>query len=297
MLARKLKQKLLPKSAPPPATPMQPWKERLVDAADQAMQRWFHLPQGWYMQRDIVKNNYALGIKNFRAGRYQDAALRLKITTWLDPKHADAWYTLGRALLAFGKRAQGLKALEKAAALSHEDAVTLTAVFTAEKSTISIHAAKAAAALSALHQDSFPAFWKEKDIAEMLAIAGTEASIAGTPQLAMGMIMGRALGDQYEILTMAVSPEWRRRGIGRLLLGHAKTEAKKSGAKTMFLEVAEDNIAAARLYGQEGFTEISRRKDYYKNADGLPTPKRSRSGFAQAGGFTDAIVMRLEFAA
>lgn len=275
MLARKQKQN--PK--PTPAAPARPWKERLRESADQAMQRLFHLPEGWHLERDIVKNNYTLGIKYFRSGDMQDAVFRLKLVTWFNPAHADAWYYLGRAALAAGKRAAGLKALEKATALFHKDAPGLLAAVREEKITAAAHETDAPAVLAALHRDAFPKSWPEKEIADMLAVKGTQGWIAGIPALPMGMIMGRALGEQYEILTMAVSPEWRRRGVGKLLLGQATAAAKKSGARAMFLEVAEDNLAARRLYQAQGFAIQSRREGYYKQENGA---------------LTDALVMKLE---
>jgi ribosomal-protein-alanine N-acetyltransferase len=47
----------------------------------------------------------------------------------------------------------------------------------------------------------------------------------------------------------------------------------------MFLEVAEDNLAARALYDGAGFAVAGRRRDYYGHADG------SRS---------DALVLRLD---
>lgn len=277
MLARKQKQN--PK--PLPAPPARPWKERLRESADQAMRRLFHLPENWHLERDIVKNNYELGVRYYRSGHGRDALLRLRMATWLNPKHADAWYYLGRAALAAGKRAPGLKALEKAAALSHQEAAALLAAAKTEKITASVRECAEVRVLATLHRDAFPKSWSEKDITDMLAVKGTQGWIAGIPALPMGMLLGRALGEQCEILTMATSPEWQRRGVAKLLLGQAKAAARASGAKAIFLEVAEDNFAARGLYQAEGFAIESRRKDYYKNADGT---------------FTDALVMKLELA-
>lgn len=277
MLARKQKQNPPPESAPPRQT----WKEQMYDAADRAMRRLFHLPEGWHLERNIVKNNFELGVKYYRSDHEQDAVLRLKLATWIDPKHAEAWYWLGRAALANGKRALGMKALEKAAALNHPHAAGLLAAAKAEKVTAAVKESGDAALLSKLHQDAFLGHWSEKEIADMLAIGGTQGWVAGLPALPMGMLLGRALGEQYEILTMAVSPEWRRHGAAKLLLGQAKAAAKKSGARTMFLEVAENNFAARGLYQAEGFTIQSRREGYYKQPNGT---------------FTDALVMKLELA-
>ena len=82
-----------------------------------------------------------------------------------------------------------------------------------------------------------------------------------------GMILARTIVDEAEILTLAVLPEARHQGLGRDLLRAAMRKAAKTDARAMFLEVAEDNIAARRLYASQGFTEVGRRKRYYANGD------------------------------
>jgi ribosomal-protein-alanine N-acetyltransferase len=44
-------------------------------------------------------------------------------------------------------------------------------------------------------------------------------------------------------------------------------DARSRSVKTMHLEVRAGNEAAT-LYGQAGFTQVNRRKDYYHGADG-----------------------------
>ena len=43
--------------------------------------------------------------------------------------------------------------------------------------------------------------------------------------------------------------------------------AKLRGARTLFLEVRDGNLAAS-LYARAGFIEVGRRKDYYTGIDG-----------------------------
>lgn len=78
------------------------------------MQKLFGLNRNWYKSRDIAKNNYELGKKHFHAGNVSDAVMRLKMTVWMEPEHADAWYYLGRSLLAEGKKAEAANAIKKA---------------------------------------------------------------------------------------------------------------------------------------------------------------------------------------
>jgi ribosomal-protein-alanine N-acetyltransferase len=78
-----------------------------------------------------------------------------------------------------------------------------------------------------------------------------------------GMILARVAADEAEILTLAVSPEHRRHGIGAALLGTAMRRAAVLGAVSMFLEVAVTNDAARALYAAHGFTEAGLRRHYY----------------------------------
>jgi ribosomal-protein-alanine N-acetyltransferase len=78
-----------------------------------------------------------------------------------------------------------------------------------------------------------------------------------------GMILGRVAADEAEILTLAVSPGQRRRGIGSALLNAAMARAGNLGAVFMFLEVAVTNDAAHALYAAHGFTEAGLRRHYY----------------------------------
>lgn len=83
-----------------------------------------------------------------------------------------------------------------------------------------------------------------------------------------GFIILSSAADQAEILTIAVDPAARRRGMARALLDIAETELVDNGVDTLFLEVAEDNVAAIPFYQHAGFEPIGRRPAYYKREMG-----------------------------
>lgn len=73
--------------------------------------------------------------------------------------------------------------------------------------------------------------------------------------------------DESELADIAVSPAYRGKGCGRLLLKEAVKSAAE--AEVMFLEVATENTAAVFLYESFGFEKVGKIKDYYgsgKNA-------------------------------
>lgn len=58
---------------------------------------------------------------------------------------------------------------------------------------------------------------------------------------------------------------------GTQLLAAAMARAVAEQARWFFLEVAEDNEAALRLYGAHGLEKVGYRLNYYENADGSKT--------------------------
>jgi len=133
-------------------------------------------------------------------------------------------------------------------------------------------------ALAALHAAAFEAPWSAAAIAQVLSGPGAFGLLAsdGAP---LGMILARAIAGEAEILTIAVAPAARRRGLGRILVDAARALAVQAGAETLFLEVAVDNAAAIALYTAAGFVSAGRRPGYYDRGD---------------AGRIDALILRLD---
>ncbi|MEO1469220.1 MAG: GNAT family N-acetyltransferase [Pseudomonadota bacterium] len=107
--------------------------------------------------------------------------------------------------------------------------------------------------------------WCEDDL-RALATRGLAVADDG---LAEGLILLGLAADEAEILDLGVVPAARRRGLARALLDMALAEAARRGARTAFLEVAEDNAPARALYARAGFAEVGRRPAYYGRTDAL----------------------------
>lgn len=118
------------------------------------------------------------------------------------------------------------------------------------------------AALAALHAAAFDDAWDAPAIAALLLTPGTFVFWD-----AQGFIMTRAAGDEAEILTLAVTPAARGRGLGRALVTAAAAHAAGLGAVALFLEVAEGNVPALALYAGLGFLQVGRRTGYYAGRD------------------------------
>ena len=84
---------------------------------------------------------------------------------------------------------------------------------------------------------------------------------------AAGFFMVRGILDEAELLLIAVRPDMRNQGVGRKLLDLFADDAKTFGHSRLLLEMREGNPAEF-LYRSFGFTEIGRRKEYYKSING-----------------------------
>ena len=71
--------------------------------------------------------------------------------------------------------------------------------------------------------------------------------------------------DEGQIINIAVSPDYRRKGIGRALMEAFLQKAYVLGIKTLTLEVRASNQAAKALYEAFGFVQNGLRKKYYSD--------------------------------
>jgi ribosomal-protein-alanine N-acetyltransferase len=77
----------------------------------------------------------------------------------------------------------------------------------------------------------------------------------------------QCVAEECDLLNIAVAEEYRRAGLGKIMLSRLTIGAKRRGAEKMFLEVRQSNAAARGLYLQAGFEEIGVRKKYYPDGE------------------------------
>lgn len=121
-------------------------------------------------------------------------------------------------------------------------------------------------ALASLHARCFktPPPWSAADFAGFVADPLAFLLVEGDA----GFLLGRAVAGEAELLTLAVAPEARRRGLGRKLVARFLYQAQLRGAGQAFLEVSAANPAAIALYESAGFTQAGLRSGYYRDAAG-----------------------------
>ncbi len=112
-----------------------------------------------------------------------------------------------------------------------------------------------------IHASAFsdhPRPWSEAEIAEILTSHGCFLLSRDG-----GFLLGRVIADEAELLTLAVTPEARRHGLGASLVREFHAQARALGATRAFLEVAADNAPAQALYAGHGWQPAGRRRNYY----------------------------------
>lgn len=128
--------------------------------------------------------------------------------------------------------------------------------------------ANQAALLAGLHARAFDRPWSAAEIAKLMENASVFAILSQPADGADGFAMGWAVAGDAELLTVAVIPEARRKGVGAALVSALCAAALLRGAVSLHLEVAEDNAAARGLYRKLGFEDAGRRHAYYPGAQG-----------------------------
>ena len=110
-----------------------------------------------------------------------------------------------------------------------------------------------------IHRKCFDKGWNEEEFQKLLALPTSRLWMSEE-----GFLLCSEVADEMEILTICVLPEFRRQHIAQDLLFELFQYAKGKKVKQIFLEVAEDNEAAQKLYLGAGFKQTGRREGYYK---------------------------------
>lgn len=123
--------------------------------------------------------------------------------------------------------------------------------------------------LAAIHGECFAKGWSALEFESFFERSGVFAALAYSPEnKPVGFIICWIIEDVCDLLSVGVLPEFRREGVGLLLLNYGLTTARDLGALRMMLEVNITNAAAITLYEENGFVRDGVRKAYYSQPDG-----------------------------
>lgn len=122
--------------------------------------------------------------------------------------------------------------------------------------------------LENLHKVCFPNKpWSASDFAD-LKKSGCDIIASQN-----GFVVWRVVADEAEIITIGVHPDARKSGIASAMLAIIENDIKKRGGKKIFLEVAENNEPARKLYEANGYKKIGVRPKYYDGIDAIMMDK------------------------
>lgn len=119
--------------------------------------------------------------------------------------------------------------------------------------------------VAALEKICFADPWSEKSVASELENPLSYWLVAMDGEKLVGYVGSQTVLGETDMMNVAVSPDYRRQGIaeGLILALIAALKARESHCLT--LEVRDSNASARTLYEKLGFSEIGRRKNYYRN--------------------------------
>ena len=107
--------------------------------------------------------------------------------------------------------------------------------------------------------------WSENSVASELNNKLAFWLVAMEENRVAGYIGSQTVMDETDMMNVAVHPDYRRKGIAETLVNELVVNLKKMGSHCLTLEVRASNVPAITLYEKLGFTEIGRRKNYYRN--------------------------------
>ncbi len=105
--------------------------------------------------------------------------------------------------------------------------------------------------------------YEQFELKVYLQSEGSHCLVAEVGGDVAGFILAELALDEGHIITLDVLENYRRHGIGSLVLAAAEKEAGSRGVKRMVLETATTNKAAIALWRKHGYRQFVTIKDYY----------------------------------
>ena len=119
--------------------------------------------------------------------------------------------------------------------------------------------------IAALEEAIFPDAWDYRSVMDLITTEGAMCFTASEGGRVIAYVIGRLIAPEGEIYRVAVDEAYRKRGIAYRLLDYAVKTSRGKGLESIFLEVHSMNTPAINLYRAYGFSEVGRRKGYYRN--------------------------------
>ena len=111
----------------------------------------------------------------------------------------------------------------------------------------------------------FSAPWSEASIAHELTTDYSFWLVAENDGTVVGYIGSQISFPEADVMNVAVRPEYRRKGLGQILVEALCTHLRNIDCESLTLEVRESNGPAIALYEKQGFQQVGLRKNYYRD--------------------------------
>lgn len=183
-----------------------------------------------YMNRQRAAVVGALGIRYFKAGKFETAA-----------EHKPDYLRVSQA--------------ERERAEREKNAKTMVRRMTMED----------AAAVAEMEHQLFADAWSEKAVLDTLGLSNTICLTAEKAGRITGYLLAYTAADEAEIARIAVAKEFQRQGAARTMLEELFDLCAQQEVGKVLLDVRESNAAARSLYEHAGFKEDGVRQKFYEN--------------------------------
>jgi len=107
--------------------------------------------------------------------------------------------------------------------------------------------------------------WSENSIASELGNRLSLWLVAVDGETVVGYVGSQSVLGETDMMNIAVSPDYRRQGIGEKLVVELINKLREKGNHSLMLEVRASNEPAQKLYEKLGFEQVGLRKNYYRN--------------------------------
>jgi ribosomal-protein-alanine N-acetyltransferase len=118
-------------------------------------------------------------------------------------------------------------------------------------------------AVMAIERASFAAPWSRNMFLEEMNNRAARVIIFKSNNTLVGYVCFWEVLDEAHLMNVAVHPDYRSRGYGKLIMEKLEAMCFQDGLRRIILEVGRRNIPARRLYRKCGFSAIGFRKKYY----------------------------------
>ena len=107
--------------------------------------------------------------------------------------------------------------------------------------------------------------WHEQSVASELENDLSFWLVAVDGEAVAGYVGSQTVLGETDMMNVAVHPDYRRRRIAEMLILALVEALKERKSHWLMLEVRASNEPAIKLYEKLGFSEVGRRKNYYRN--------------------------------